>query len=69
MRLTPFEVQSALWAKLTEHYTPTLAKHRARLENPAIDERERIGLQWQIKVLKDFLALAEPERKKESAQS
>ena len=69
MKLSPHEIATPLWNKLTEHYSPILAKHRARLENPGIEERERVALCWQIKAIKDFLALAEPERKKETPQS
>lgn len=64
MKLTPHEIAQPLWAKLVDHYTPLLAKHRARLENPALPEVDRIALCWQIKSIKDFLALAEPEQKK-----
>lgn len=66
MRLTPHEAQSALWQKLVSHYTPLLAKHRARLENPRIEEKERIELCWRIAAIKDLFELAEPERKKET---
>lgn len=65
MKLLPSEVASPLWSKLCEHYEPLLAKARARLENPRITEAERIELCWKIAGLKDFLALAVPEEKKE----
>lgn len=64
MKLNAHEIATPLWTKLVEHYTPILSKHRARLENPALAEHERVALCWQIKVIKDFLALAEPEQKK-----
>ena len=66
MKLTGLEIGSALWAKLVAHYEPMLAKYRARLENPLIPETERIALCWQIKSIKEFLALGEPELKKET---
>lgn len=69
MKLAPHEVATPLWAKLTDHYIPLLAKHRARLENPALPESDRIALCWQIKSIKDFLALAEPEQKKVTGAS
>lgn len=64
MKLTPHEVAQPLWSKLVDHYTPLLAKHRARLENPALQESERIALCYKIQSIKEFLALAEPEQKK-----
>lgn len=67
MQLAPHEVQSSLWTKLTEHYTPLLAKARARNENPLVPEAERLALCYQIKFYKEFLALAE-EPKTEQAQ-
>lgn len=69
MKLTKFEVNTPLWEKLTEHYKPLLAGYRSRLENPLIQESERIALCYQIKGIKDFLALAdEPTQKKVTAQ-
>ena len=64
MKLAPHEIASPLWQKLTEHYTPLLAKHRARLENPLIQESERIALCWKIAAIKEFFDLAEADRKK-----
>lgn len=63
MKLNPHEIQSTLWQKLVAHYTPVLAKHRVRLENPKIAESERIQLCWQIQAIKDLFELAEPSRK------
>lgn len=57
--LTQFDTQSPTWTKLLAHYTPLLAKHRARIENPGIEERERIALAWQIATIKDLIALGE----------
>lgn len=68
MKLTPYETNTPLWAKLVEHYTPILTKYRARIENPRIAETERIELAWKIASIKDLLALAEPEREKTSAE-
>lgn len=67
MKLTHLEIGSPLWAKLVAHYEPKLVTYRARLENPNIPETERIALCWQIKSIKEFLALAEPELKKETS--
>lgn len=64
MKLAPHEIATPLWQKLVEHYTPILAKYRARLENPRIDEKERIELCWRIATIKDLFELAEPARKK-----
>jgi hypothetical protein len=66
MKLAPHEIAQPLWTKLVEHYTPLLAKYRARLENPSMPEAERISLCWQIKHIKEFLALGQPESKKEA---
>jgi hypothetical protein len=65
MKLAPHEVASPLWTKLVEYHTPLLAKARARLENPLLPEPERIALCWKIAGIKEFLALGEPELKKE----
>lgn len=64
MKLVAHEIATPLWTKLVEYHTPKLAALRARLENPRMPEVERIELCWQIKFIKDFLALAEPEQKK-----
>ena len=66
MKLAAHEIATPLWTKLVEFYTPELAKLRARAENPLLPEAERIPLLWQIKHIKDFLALATPEQKKVS---
>ena len=64
MKLTPHDTKTPLWTKLVLHYEPILAKNRARAENPLLPEAERIDLLWQIKFIKDFLALAQPDEKK-----
>jgi len=64
MKLTQVEIASPLWNKLAEHYTPILAKLRARAENPELSEADRMPLLWQIKHIKDFLALSQTEQKK-----
>lgn len=64
MKLSSHEIATPLWQKLEAHYTPELAKLRARAENPRLPEAERIELLWQIHFIKNFLALAEPEQKK-----
>lgn len=61
--LTDFERKSSTWEKLVAYYTPLLAKHRARLENPNIEERERVKLCWQIDTIKNLLALGEQDKK------
>ena len=66
MKLSPHEVNQPLWSKLTSHYEPILAKHRARIENPRIKEEERIELAWRIAGIKELLALAEPEQKQQT---
>ena len=63
MKLNPHEVATPLWGKLVGHYTPILAKHRARLENPRLPEAERIELCWKIAAIKELFELAEPDRK------
>ena len=64
MRLSPHDISTALWQKLSDHYTPLLAKARARAENIEISNEERMKLLYQIKHIKEFLALAEPDNKK-----
>lgn len=64
MKLNAAETGTPLWNKLVEYYTPLLAKYRARLENPLLPEAERVALCWQIKSIKEFLALGEPDVKK-----
>jgi hypothetical protein len=66
MKLAAHEIATPLWTKLVANYEPELARLRARAENPRMIEAERIELLWQIKFIKDFLALAEPEQKKVS---
>ena len=59
MKLELHEVQGPLWQKLAAHLNEKLRVHRARVENPAVPEAERLGLCWQIKTIKEFLELAE----------
>ena len=66
MKLAAHEVASPLWQKLKDHHESVLAAKRARLENPRIEERERIQLAWQIDTVKEFLALGEPGRKQKT---
>lgn len=63
MKLTSVEISSGLWNKLVDHYTPILAKSRARAENPALSEEERIPLLYRIAFIKEFLEMAEPEER------
>ncbi len=64
MRLTPHDISSGLWQRLYDHYAPLLAKARARAENIEISNEERMKLLYQIKFIKEFLALAELDNKK-----
>jgi hypothetical protein len=64
MKLAPHETATPLWHKLSEHYKAELAKHRGRLENPSLTEKERDALCWRIHEIKNLLDLAEPDRKK-----
>lgn len=64
MKLAPHEVQSALWTKIVEHYTPKIASYRARLESTATPESERAQLCWKIAAIKELFELAEPDQKK-----
>lgn len=63
MKLTNVEISSGLWHRLVDHYTPILAKSRARAENPALSEAERIPLLYRIAFIKEFLEMAEPEER------
>jgi hypothetical protein len=63
MKLTSVEISSGLWRRLTDHYTPLLAKTRARAENPALSEAERLALLYRIAFIKEFLEMAEPEER------
>lgn len=63
MKLTSVEISSGLWSKLVDHYTPILAKSRARAENPALIESERLILLYKIAFIKEFLEMAEPEER------
>ena len=64
MKLTNVEISSGLWHRLVEHYTPILAKHRARAENPALSEAERIPLLHKIAFIKELFSMAEQEEPK-----
>ena len=62
--LTPHDISTSLWQKLYDYYSPLLAKARARAENIEISNEERMKLLYQIKFIKEFLALAELDNKK-----
>jgi len=62
MKLAAHETATPLWGKLSEHFETSLAKLRARLENPSITDAETAMLRWQIKGFKELIAMAEPER-------
>jgi hypothetical protein len=64
MKLSLHDISTSLWQKLTDHYTPLLAKARARAENIEIPAEERMKLLYQIKFIREFLALAELDTKK-----
>lgn len=59
MKLSQSEVQSPLWVKISNYYSSMLVKYRGRLENPRIEERERLELCWRIYEIKNLLMLAE----------
>lgn len=61
--LTLIDVQSQCWERLKKHYQAQLAEWRARLENPNIEERERIALCWKIDTAKNLLAMEDTARK------
>lgn len=61
MKLNDFEIQSSTWLKLSTYYKDKLSLYRARIENPNLDEKARIALCWQIKVIKELLNHAEKE--------
>tara|TARA_R110000868_G_scaffold198965_1_gene445546 strand:+ start:137 stop:346 length:210 start_codon:yes stop_codon:yes gene_type:complete len=65
MKLSPHEIGTPLWVKLSEHYTARIAKLRARLE-ARIDESETARIRAQIAEIKEFFDLAEPDRKRGS---
>lgn len=64
MKLTNMEIGSGLWNKLVDHYTPILARLRARAENPGLSEAQRIPLLHQIVFIKDLFAMAEQEEER-----
>lgn len=64
MKLTPHEINTPLWVKLVEFYTPKLSALRTRIENPTTPDAERTALAWRIKEIKEFLALGQPEHGK-----
>ena len=49
MKLSPHDMSTALWQKLTDHYTPLLTKARARAENIEIGNDERMKLDKRIR--------------------
>lgn len=57
------DVQSQCWQRLKTHYAARLIEWRTRLENPTIEERERIALCWQIDAAKKLLAFEDEARK------
>ena len=63
MKLTSVEISSGLWSKLVDHYNPILARLRARAENPALTEADRLALLYKIAFIKEFLEMAEPEER------
>ena len=62
MKLTQLEIASPLWQRLTDHYGVLLAKLRARIENPALSEADRMPLLHQIVHIKALLAMADPPK-------
>lgn len=63
MKLSQHEASTPLWGKIEKHYSAELTRYRARIENPRIEEKERIELAWKIAVIKGLLASASEEQK------
>ena len=59
MTLSPHELASPLWAKISEHYEARLATHRGRLEM-RLDEPETIRLRGRIEEIRELLSMAKP---------
>lgn len=57
------DIQTACWGKLKKHYEAKLAEYRIRLENPNIEERERVALCWKIDTIKGLMLLDQEARK------
>lgn len=62
-KLTPAEAGTPLWQKLVEHYQGELAEFRRRLEEPNMEERVRVSLCWRIQMIKELIALGDPDEK------
>ena len=61
--LSNMDIDTACWRKLKAHCNESLTEMRARLENPRIEESERVALCWKIDTVKGFLALGDPTQK------
>ena len=65
MKLSPHEIGSPLWTRLSTHYENRIAKLRSRIESDC-DSAETARLRAQISEIKAFLAMALPGREKEA---
>jgi len=61
MKLTTNDVATGCWQKLLAHHDPMLAKLRARIENPALAEADRLPLLYKIHFIKELMALGDPD--------
>lgn len=55
LMLTPSDVQSECWTRMKKQFETQLTEWRGRLENPNIEERERLALCWKIDTVKQIL--------------
>lgn len=60
--LNTAEAQNPVWQKVEAHVREELARARRRLEGTGTSAEERTALVWQIKTLKDFIALGSDEK-------
>lgn len=60
MILDPFERESALWKRLTEHINERLEVCRRKNDSRNLSELDTAFLRGEINQLKSFLALAKP---------
>jgi hypothetical protein len=61
-RLTPIEVASALWTRLSAHLNERLQVLREKNDN-ALDEQTTARIRGEIAEIKRLLALGQPETK------
>jgi hypothetical protein len=61
-RLTPIEVASALWTRLSAHLNERLQVLREKNDN-TLDEQQTARIRGEIAEIKRLLALGQPETK------